>query len=170
MTDNDTRIFTVMFVCTGNTCRSPMAEGILKKMAADEGLEYMNVISAGIGTYDGYPVSENSVIAAARDNVDIASLHSTQLVGDLMHEADLIIGLALNHYEKMISLYPEDAHKVFMLRAFPNSDASESLSVADPIGMDLSEYQKTYFEIKAELERIWPHIKDRYKKKIEGTN
>jgi len=159
-----------MFVCTGNTCRSPMAEGILKKMARDEGLDRMNVISSGIGTYDGYPVSENSVLAAARDGIDISGLHSTQLVSDLMHESDLILALAHNHYEKMVSLYPEDAYKVFMLRAFPEQQADESLSVADPIGMDLREYRRTYDEIKAELGRIWPYIKDRYNKKIEGND
>jgi len=167
MSDENKKIYRVMFVCTGNTCRSPMAEGILKNMAREDNLEYMDVISSGTGTMDGYPATSHGVTVCARDGVDITNHHSTQLISELMSESDLILALALNHYQQMISLYPDDRNKTFMLKAFPKDTTDPDLSVADPIGLDVEDYQKTYFEIKNELQRIWPDIKERYMKKIK---
>ena len=166
MADDQNRIFRVLFVCTGNTCRSPMAHGILRKMAEEERLDYMDVESAGIGTYDGYPPSTFAYQTALRDNVDISDIHSTQLTPELMKEADIVIAMAMNHCDRMYSLYPENFHKVYMLKAFPDKEADDSLSVADPIGLDMKFYKKTYAEIKQELQRIWPDIKRRYQEKL----
>lgn len=156
-----------MFVCTGNTCRSPMAEGILRRMAKEDNLEYMDVVSSGVGTLDGYPATGHAVRVAGRDGVDISNHHSSQLITELMEEADLIFALALDHYKKMSLIYPEDGDKIHMLKGFPEGRAEKGLSVADPIGLDFEEYQKTYDEIKAELKRIWPYIKEWYKRKIK---
>jgi protein-tyrosine-phosphatase len=167
MSKNQDKIFRVLFVCTGNTCRSPMAHGLLRKMAENEGLDYFDVESAGIGTYDGYPPSAHAVQVALKDKVDISGIHSTQLQSDIMEEADIVIAMAKNHYDQMRSLYPEDAHKVYMLKAFPDQNGDDSLSVADPIGLDEEFYAKTYVEIKKELQRIWPDIKKRYHEKLD---
>jgi protein-tyrosine-phosphatase len=156
-----------MFVCTGNTCRSPMAEGILRHMAKEDNLEYMDVISSGVGTLDGYPATGHAVAVAGRDGVDISNHHSSQLISELMEGTDLILALAFDHYEKMRLMYPEDAGKIHMLKGFPEDRAEKSLSIADPIGLDFEEYQKTYDEIKAELKRIRPYIKEWYKRKIK---
>ncbi len=156
-----------MFVCTGNTCRSPMAEGILRQMAKKDNLEYMDVVSSGVGTLDGYPATGHAVRVAGRDGVDISNHHSSQLIAELMEEADLIFALAFDHYEKMSLMYPEDLDKIHLLKGFPEGRAERNLSVADPIGLDFEEYQKTYDEIKAELKRIWPYIKEWYKRKIK---
>jgi protein arginine phosphatase len=168
MSDQTDKIFRILFVCTGNTCRSPMAEGMLRKLAKEDGLEYMDVISAGTGTLDGYPATNFGVAVAARDGVNITNHHSSQLLSGLMDASDVIFALALNHYQHMISLYPEDQDKTYMLKSFPEDIANPDLSIADPIGLDVEEYQKTYNEIKTELVRIWPHIKERYMKKMES--
>jgi len=168
MSNSDTKVFRVMMVCTGNTCRSPMAEGILKKLARQDKLGYMDVISSGVGTYDGYPVSTNAVKACQNAGIDISYSHSTQLVPDLINESDLIFALALNHYNKMVQYFPNDKHKIFMLKGFPENDGKDEWSVADPIGLDYEEYAKTFNEIKSELERHWPAIKERYNNKIKG--
>ena len=169
MNEDREKVFRVMFVCTGNTCRSPMAEGILKQMAKIDGLDYMDVASAGTSTYDGYPATSYAVHVSHNAGIDISFIHSAQLTSDLMAEADLILALAKNHYDQMMSLYPEHAHKVFMLRAFPEHGSDPSLSIADPIGLDLEFYEKTFGEIKAELERVWPHIKSMYYQKIQDN-
>jgi len=167
MPPDNQQIFTVLFVCTGNTCRSPMAHGILREMARRERLDHLNVVSAGVATMDGYSASSNAVAVAAADGLDISDIHSRQLVGDHLHEADLVLAMAYDHYDRLKTLYPEDGDKVFMLRAFPERMAHPGMSVADPIGRDLEEYRKIYSEIKQELERIWPHIKEWYHEKVK---
>jgi len=158
--------YVIMFVCTGNTCRSPMAHGILQSMIDSENIEPAEVISTGTGTLDGYPVSLNSTAAAAKDGVDISHHHSLALTPELIKGSDLILTMAYQHLFGVISMYPEADGKVFMLKAFPDSEPSPELSVHDPIGTDFENYQNTYNEIKAELVRIWPAIKQRIDEKL----
>jgi len=158
--------FVVMFVCTGNTCRSPMAHGILQSMIEKENLKDVTVISTGTGTLDGYPVSLNSAAAAAKDGIDISQHHSTAITPELIDDADLILTMSYEHLFSVISMYPKADGKVFMLKAFPDSEPSPQLTVKDPIGTDFENYMKTYNEIKAELARIWPAIRQRIDEKL----
>jgi protein-tyrosine-phosphatase len=158
--------YVVMFVCTGNTCRSPMAHGILQSMIEREKIDDVTVISTGTGTLDGYPVSLNSVGAAAKDGVDISQHHSTAITPELIDESDLILTMSYQHLFSVIAMYPKADGKVFMLKAFPDSDPSPELTVHDPIGTDFENYMSTYSEIKAELVRIWPAIKQRIDEKL----
>lgn len=143
-----------------------MAHGILQSMIESENVEGAEVISTGTGTLDGYPVSLNSALAAGKDGVDISHHHSTALTPELIEESDLILTMAYQHLFSVISLYPKADGKVFMLKAFPDSEPTPELSVADPIGTDFENYQETYKEIKAELARIWPAIKQRINDKL----
>ena len=155
-----------MFVCTGNTCRSPMAYGILKSMIKAENIEGVEVVSAGTGTLDGYPATAYSVQATKKDGIDISDHYSQSLTSELVERADLILVLALEHHVYITSKYPESSGKTFMLKAFPDRDPSPELSVDDPIGADFEKYLSTYNEIKNELLRAWPAIKQRIDEKL----
>ncbi len=158
-------MFHVLFVCTGNTCRSPMAEGLLRKLLADEGLADVHVSSAGIGTLDGYPVTRFAVKAASEKDVNIAEHHSTRMTTELAEKADLILVMADEHHKFVAELAPVEG-KLHMLKGFPEGGHADYLySVKDPVGGSLEEYRNTINELERELKRILPGLK----KRIEAT-
>ncbi len=157
--------YTIMFVCTGNTCRSPMAEGVLKAMLHSEGIDAVKVISSGTGTLDGYPATANAVQVAAQGGIDISDHYSQAISKSLVEKSDLLLALAFNHYEFLISQFSDRIDDIFMLKAFPHDVASRELSIADPIGADIETYSKVYDEIKRELKRVLPDIIQRINEK-----
>lgn len=151
-------MYKIAYVCTGNTCRSPMAEGILRKMLADAGKNQVHVLSAGIGTLDGYPATPTAVMTAEKHGIDISEHHSRRLTGKLFKEVDLVFALADNHYEFMRN-FPEAESKLFMVKGFPEPElADKEHSVDDPLGGTPEEYEATFVEIESEIRRALPEI------------
>ncbi|HMJ88682.1 MAG TPA: ribose 5-phosphate isomerase B [Candidatus Acidoferrum sp.] len=123
---------TILFVCTGNICRSPMAEGLFRY--AVRGLGDYKVMSAGVGAVDGQPASEHGVRALREIGIDIARHRSRHLTGELVSQADYIFGMTHSHVDAITLLYPQAAEKTFLLREFDETlDAYEN-DISDPIG------------------------------------
>lgn len=123
---------TVLFVCTGNVCRSPMAEGLFKQTVRGRG-DY-RVVSAGVGAVDGQPASDHAVRALREIGIDIRGHRSQHLTADLVNEADYIFGMTHSHVDAIMLLYPQAAEKTFLLREFDETlDAFEN-DISDPIG------------------------------------
>src|SRR5579871_698426 len=98
---------TVLFVCTGNVCRSPMAEGLLRHVT--RGRRDIQVMSAGIGASEGQPPSAFAVQAVKELGIDISHLRSRQLSSDLVKKADYIFGMTHSHVDTVFLLYPQAA-------------------------------------------------------------
>lgn len=144
-----------------------MAHGILEHLVNSDGLsDDVVVVSSGTGTLDGYPATKDAVMAASRDGIDISDHHSTAITEDLVDDSDLILVMAYHHLFEVLGKFPEADGKVAMLKAFPDKEPVEELSVADPIGTEFENYMRTYKEIKEELKRAWPHIKKRINEKL----
>src|SRR5215475_8332807 len=107
---------TVLFVCTGNVCRSPMAEGLFRHSVQGRG-DY-RVLSAGLGAADGQPPSPHAVRAVRELGIDIAAQRSRMLTPDLVDDADYIFGMTHNHIDTVMLLYPHAAEKTFLVREF----------------------------------------------------
>ena len=151
-------MYNIVYVCTGNTCRSPMAEGILRKLLADKGIEDVDVSSAGIGTLDGYPATHHAVEISLRNQIDISGHHSTRMTERLFRESNLVFALSRNHFEFLEELSGAE-DKLFMVKAFPKSNhADVEHSVEDPVGGSLEEYKTTFEEIQTEIVRALPEI------------
>lgn len=140
-----------------------MAEGILRTLLAQEGIEDVDVSSAGIGTLDGYPATHYAVEVSARNQIDISGHHSTRMTERVFKESDLVFALADNHYEHLAKM-PEADSKLFMLKSFPDGNSADpNHSVNDPIGGTLEEYKVTFGEIQNEIKRALPEIVRRIK-------
>lgn len=112
----------ILFVCTGNTCRSPMAEGMLRKLARDRGLE-VEVRSAGVAAMKGASISRHAE-AVLRDRGIKETFESTPLYAELAEWADLILTLTQGHKRQVIHSFPETADKIFTLKEYVEEDAS----------------------------------------------
>src|SRR3984957_13732269 len=128
---------TILFVCTGNVCRSPMAEGLFERMIAER--PDLRVLSAGGGPYPGQPPSAHAVEVLAELGVDISYHRSKPLSEKVVEEADWIVAMTRSHLDSIIYLFPRAAEKVYLLREF--EPGATSLDVADPIGMGLEAYR-----------------------------
>src|SRR3954470_17376091 len=123
---------TILFVCTGNVCRSPMAEGLFRH--ATKGKGDFRVLSAGVGAIDGQPPSSHAVNALKELQIDISRQRSRMLTGEVIQQADYIFGMTHGHVDAITLLYPQAADKVFVLREFDETLDIFEKDIADPIG------------------------------------
>ncbi len=137
----------LIFVCTGNTCRSPMAEGLLRSaLPADSGWE---ISSAGVCAANGWPASENAVEAMRELGMDISGLTSQTLTPKLIEDADLLITMTQGHRNAILQVSPESEGKVFLLKSF--GIAQSAADIFDPVGAALDVYRRVRDEINAAL-------------------
>ncbi len=159
-------LYRVMFVCTGNTCRSPMAEGGLRKLLENRGIKNIEVYSSGTTAASGFPATAYAIEASRIWEADITRHHSRPLTADLIERSDLILAMTPQHCYDIIRMLPEARDKIYLLKNFPERGC-EGEGIADPIGGSLDMYNQTFIEIGEELGRILPEIIERVSKKAE---
>lgn len=137
----------ILFVCTGNTCRSPMAEGLMRVMAEKANKEVVT-LSAGLFTAPGGRVSPYAEIVV-KDVVDISEHQSRPLNKALMEAADLVLGLSSDHKNVLLRQFPEMKDKIMTLGEW----AGTNEEVADPFGGTQEEYDACATQIKMLLEK-----------------
>lgn len=110
----------ILFVCTGNTCRSPMAEGIFRKLARERGID-AEVASAGVAAVAGLPISRHAE-GVLKDRGIHEQITSTPLHAELIEWADLILTLTAGHKQQAITAFPEKADKIYTLKEYVEDD------------------------------------------------
>jgi len=151
----------VVFVCTANICRSPMAEGLLKHhwkdLEKDQGRAGLNVSSMGIQMIDDQPASENAVTVCAENGVDISSHRSRALHPEELQKANLILTMEPFQRRHLQLLAPQLKDKVFLLAKWPEESRRRGV-ITDPIGRSLRVYRKIFKVIDGHVKRIIPHL------------
>jgi len=143
----------ILFVCTGNTCRSPIAEFLAKKMIDKNNLHY-TVMSAGF-IEEGIPISENSKSVLALNGIDASEHLSALLNYKMIRRSWLILTMTKDHKKKILQLYPASASKVYTISEFTGFN----FDVMDPFEKDLEYYKKTFEEINDRVKIIFEKIK-----------
>lgn len=133
--------FNLLFVCTGNTCRSPMAAAIAEDTIRRRGWQHVTVRSAGATAGAGSPASAHAVQVAAERGLDLSKHRSRPLTGELVDWADAIIVMSDWHADRVAEI--GGAGKVSLATDFL-SEADPSAGIPDPIGMDATVYRATW--------------------------
>ena len=141
----------ILFVCTGNSCRSIMAEAYAKKRFPEEGL-LLEVRSAGTIGLDGVPASPEALKVIEDEGMDPSGYGSTALTAELIEWADLILVMEPHHMVSIISMVPEAENKVRYLGGM-NKNKSVVM-IPDPIGKPLSFYRISFRIIKSSIEEL----------------
>ncbi|MGB9776153.1 MAG: low molecular weight protein arginine phosphatase [Anaerolineae bacterium] len=135
---------TILLVCTGNLCRSPMAAALLRcYLEGDSARQNWRVLSAGLWAEDGEPASAGAVMAMAERGIDLTGHRSRRLTPQMVEEADLILGMTPPHVEAMRQAFPEARDRIYLLAEM----AGESHGIADPYGLSPVTYRATANEI-----------------------
>jgi protein-tyrosine-phosphatase len=151
------KIKSVLFVCTGNSCRSIMAEGLMRSALKGLGKEGIEVSSAGVSAVDGFRPTSETIGSMKRAGVDISGFRSRALTDEMIRETDLILVMADHHRDDIIKRVPQAVSKTHILKQYgrrDNSCACEDLNIFDPIGRPEEFYEYTLGVIKKEIYRI----------------
>ena len=147
----------ILLVCTGNTCRSAMAEGLLTKMLSATGIGHIRVRSAGTHAVDGNPAAPwAQEVALAEGGVDLSGHRARRLTKVLLQVSDLVLAMTLSHARHIERMGKKFARKTHLLTSFSSTDPRDPADIEDPMGQSRRAYQRAFRRIRRELERILP--------------
>lgn len=156
--------FDIVFVCSGNICRSPMAAGILKAMVSKTRFRHIvRVSSAGTLLLPPSPAHEMAEKVAAANEIDIHRHTSRPINSKIVEQAELIVCMAVNHLDYLKKVFPQFKDKFVLLKQWNKPFPLANPSIADPIGHDVDFFSDTFASIHYELKRNLPHLFSRLK-------
>lgn len=146
----------IIFVCTGNTCRSPMAEAILKKMVYNENLDVV-VESRGTSVYSEDPINPKSVQALATIGIFNVMHRARQIMKTDIEESDIVLTMTQQHKLALLKTYPDFRYKIFTLAEYAVDSRDD---ISDPFGKSQIFYNFCLQEIKKLVEALFEEIKE----------
>ena len=147
----------VVFICTANICRSPMAEGIFRHKADLTGRGDLTTASMGIHGLPDEPASEPAREVCEAHGIDISAHRSRSISGEELQQSDLILCMEPGHRKFVQTFFPWHRQRVFLLGAWPGKQTRKSV-IKDPIGAPMAVYRMIFEVIDKHIDRIWEHL------------
>lgn len=134
----------VLLVCTGNICRSPLAEALMREELDTRGADDVSVSSAGTGAWEGAPASEGAYLIGLEHGLDLSEHRAQLLTRELVGQADIILTMARHHGARVQELGGE--RRTYLLGEYAG-DSGTDAEVSDPFGSDLEVYRETFEQL-----------------------
>ncbi len=157
--------FNVLFVCSGNTCRSPLAEAILADLADTIGKREITASSAGVAATTGEPVSRGARKVAEEHGIDLSGRKAMRLTPELIEGADLILVMEPRHRTDVLNLVPSADERVHLLTSL--APKRGLAGIADPFGGSIEDYRRTFEQLSGVIADALPQMESRFRRRAE---
>lgn len=145
---------TILFVCTGNSCRSVMARALLEKKIKEKGRQDIEVISAGVAMLAGLPATRETAILLEREGIDVSGHRSQRVTIRMIKKSDIILTMEKTQEELIKEWAPQVKNRIFLLKEFAKIGDGRELDIVDPVGRSLEDYEQIFNLIKEAVERM----------------
>lgn len=145
----------LLFVCTGNTCRSPLAEAIARRLVEERGLRGIQVGSAGTSAWPDAPASDGALLVALEHGLDLGDHRARVLSPEIVADSTHILAMGPHHLERAEALGGEG--KSWLLTSY-GADGDAPRPISDPFGGDLDVYRSTFDELSREISSVLDRV------------